>query len=430
MGLNPITSIQVHYDAGAGIVSSTLNGLNIQTFGTYDFTHSVPFTIPSVGIHNVDMWVELTGDAVSTNDQMTTAIQGVGFLPNHIPVIEEATGTWCGWCPRGTVFMDSLHGENPEAILIAVHNDDPMDFGTYDDGIAGVPGFLGYPGISIDRVEVQDPSDIFTYYDNHRSEFGFANVGVSAAFNATTRQCDVTATASFAASLNGSYRFAVVFTEDGVTGSGDGSNANAQDYDQVNYYSYQSSNLALVGAGKDWQQETNPVPATEMEYDFVARAILPSFQGQAGSLPSSIAAGSYHQYSFTYTVPAGYDETRMRVIALLIDATSGQILNANKVDGIQGSVGTKQVAQSGLAMTVFPNPSGNDLQVSFGMENEDQISVVVSNMMGQELIRSDQGMLSSGIHQLQLDLSGLPAGTYNVSVAGKHGLASQTVIKQ
>lgn len=422
MGLNTITSVIVHYDAGAGDVTSTVSGLSIPPFGTYTFTHSVPYTVPSVGGHNVNVWVELSGDANGTNDQMTTTIQGVSFMPVHHPVIEEATGTWCGWCPRGTVFMDSLHGEESDAVLIAVHNADPMDIGSYDDGIASVPGFVGYPGISIDRKEVQDPSDIFTYWNQHRSNFGFADVGVWSYFNAGTRQCDVVVSAKFAADVTGDYRFAVVFTEDNVTGT-------TSQFAQSNYYSYQANDLPLVGAGHDWQAEPNPVPAAAMEYDFVARTILPSFQGQPGSLPGSITAGSYHQYNFSYTIPSGYNEANMRVIGLLLNASTGEIMNANQIHGVSGSVGAPVVDRVDMGMQLAPNPATDQMIVSLNLNKEDMITISVVDVMGRQVRQVEQGTFGAGSHSLSLDLSELPAGTYNLVIAGSTGLSAQTFIK-
>lgn len=42
--------------------------------------------------------------------------------------VEEATGTWCGWCPRGEVYMNYLYAKYPEHFVgIAVHQKDPME---------------------------------------------------------------------------------------------------------------------------------------------------------------------------------------------------------------------------------------------------------------------------------------------------------------
>ncbi|MGL4595984.1 MAG: hypothetical protein ACRCYO_00555, partial [Bacteroidia bacterium] len=212
-GLSPITSIVAKYSDGSNTYTSNINAINVASFATYNFTHSVPYTIPSVGTHNITMWVELTGDQTQGNDTQTTVVNGVSFLPAHHVVFEEGTGTWCGWCPRGTVFMDSMHAVHPNTThLIAVHNGDPMVNAAYDGGVAGL--IAGYPSVLANRDEVIDPSDMFTSYAATINNFGFADLTPTVTFNNVTRACQVDVAAHFATALNGDYRLAVVFTED------------------------------------------------------------------------------------------------------------------------------------------------------------------------------------------------------------------------
>ena len=49
---------------------------------------------------------------------------------------EEATGTWCGWCPRGAVALNWMdHDYEGYWQGIAVHNGDPMSDADYDNGL-------------------------------------------------------------------------------------------------------------------------------------------------------------------------------------------------------------------------------------------------------------------------------------------------------
>ena len=57
------------------------------------------------------------------NDTLSKSIVALAFQPTKRVLFEEATGTWCQWCPRGAVYMDSLHKVYPTtAMLVAVHN--------------------------------------------------------------------------------------------------------------------------------------------------------------------------------------------------------------------------------------------------------------------------------------------------------------------
>ena len=151
VGTAPITSLTVKYLANGLTKTNTITGLNIATNATYDFTHNVPFTIPAPGTWPVKVWVETTGDLNQANDTLTQTISALAFQPTKRIVFEEGTGTWCQWCPRGAVFMDSIHNAYPTtALTIAVHNGDPMTEYYFSS-----PAFDQYPivGVSWDAAK-------------------------------------------------------------------------------------------------------------------------------------------------------------------------------------------------------------------------------------------------------------------------------------
>lgn len=175
-GLNAVTSFKVHYRQGTGPVTTDVINANIPFFGTYAFTSPTSYQMPATaGNYPIEMWVELTGDADVTNDTGTTDLVGVAFKPTKKILLEEGTGTWCGWCPRGTVYMDSLWHDYPQGVSpVAVHNGDPMVNTVYDDYIANeIPGF---PNVLIDRKKVFDPLDIIDAYNDQKDNFGYADI--------------------------------------------------------------------------------------------------------------------------------------------------------------------------------------------------------------------------------------------------------------
>ena len=424
LGSAPITSVDLKYSNGAGTFTDSRSGLNIGSGSTYNFQHASSM-VAQAGATNIDLWVELVGDADAGNDHIATTITAYTALPNHNVVVEEKTGTWCGWCPRGTVWMDNMSQSHPDAILIAVHNGDPMANAVHDAGMNSFSG--GYPTIVVDRKSVMDPKDIVAGYNNHRSDFAFAEVGLNATYNAGTRQCNVVASAKPVIPLSGNYRLAVVFTEDGVTGTTSG-------YNQVNYYSYQSQNLPLEGAGKNWQQEPSSVPASSMVYDFVARTILNSFTGQA--LPSSMNGGQEYTLNFNYTVPAGYNEAKMRVIVLFINGSTGEILNAVKLEGLQGTAATgTQVGIANIspepvaALNLFPNPTGDALSIVVNEVDNENVVITLSDMLGRTTTELYTGQVN-GTHTLVSDVSHLKAGMYLISVSTKNGVSAKAFVKE
>lgn len=63
-------------------------------------------------------------------------------VPTVVPVIEEFTGTWCGWCPVGFVGLQSIHDTyGDKVVLIAVHDSDPMTISDYNPILNQVSSF-------------------------------------------------------------------------------------------------------------------------------------------------------------------------------------------------------------------------------------------------------------------------------------------------
>lgn len=414
-GSSAITAITVKYNDGTNTYTTNLSSLNIAPFGTYNFTCTQPYTVPSVGTHPISMWIELVSDGDQSNDSMNTVIQGVPFLPTHHVTFEEATGTWCGWCPRGAVYMDSLDATYPATTdLIAVHNGDPMVVTAYDAGVGTL--IAGYPSILVNRGIVDDPSNAFAQYSATINDFGYADLVPTVTYNNSTRVCSVAVAATFAANLSGDYRIAVVFTEDNVTGT-------ASTYDQHNYYAGGS-----YGPMGGYESLPSTVPAAQMHYNFVARDISGGFGGAAGSLPSTITAGNTYNYTYAYTIPAAYNVANMRVHVLLIDNQSAtqMILNSAGATipmGIQDQTGI--IAQSSL----FPNPSTSTSTLSYSLVEASNVTINIYDAMGALVSSQNEGSRPEGNQNAIINTDNLANGMYMVElVAGDSKATTRMVV--
>lgn len=404
-GTSPITSIAVKYNDGTTTYTDNLSSINIASFASYNFTHNVPYNIPAAGAHPITVWVELAGDANQTNDTIGTIINGVLFMPVHHTTVEEGTGTWCGWCVRGMVFLDSMRSVHPtDCDLIAVHNGDPMVVTTYDAGMGGI--ISGYPSTLVNRDLISDPAYIFDDYANTIGDFGYADLTPTITFNASTRVATVAVSAHFAVDLTGDYRLACVFTEDDVHGT-------ASTYDQHNYYSG-GGNGPMAMPGYDFATLPSTVPAAQMYYDFVARTIVGGFNGQTGSLPASITAGSTQTYTFNYTIPAAYDVSKMKAIVLLIDnnATDKHIMNSA---GGQVPLGIQDNAALN-GVSVYPNPFNTSANIELNLLNSDNVTVEMFDMTGQLVSSQNEGTLVAGQHVIALNGANLANGMYFVKI--------------
>lgn len=424
-GSQPITSFIIKYENNGNVYSDVKTGLNITFPNTYTFTHSSPLNIPVNGSYPVKVWIELSGDANQNNDTLSSNVSGLTFLPTKRVVFEEPTGTWCGWCPRGAVFMDSLHVLHPDhAMLIAVHNSDPMVVSNYDAPIGGLIG--GYPSGLVDRLDIDvDPSTFIAEYNARINDIAPCNVDVTTTYDVGTRLLTATVNATFAADVAGDYRFNAVVVENDVTGTG-------STWNQTNYYSFASNNLPLQGAGHNWQNEPNPVPAANMVYDHVARSIMGGFDGAAGSLPSNISANSNHSYAFTYTVPATQDPSSIHVIGWVsveeTGAPVGRILNSNKSGVITGL--NQIAADKNFSVKVLGNPANKNSLVLVNLKKAQEVVYQILDVNG-KVVQAITKNLPAGEFVYQLSAAKLSAGIYTVNIiAGKEQVSKRILITE
>lgn len=405
LGGQTLTSVDIDWNDGTPH-SATLS-VNIAPLGTYNFTHPTTLNVTSGIETTINVTATASGDANATNNNQSTMLWGLTFDPTTRVFGEEGTGTWCGWCPRGAVFMEQMATDYPNTwVGVAVHNStsDPMRVTAYDNAVSAL--ISGYPSGLVDRANGEfDPSDFPAAYADRITKERPADVTVSNSWNSSTRVMSITVTATFAANISSAnMRLAAVVVEDDVTGTSSG-------YAQTNYYSSQSNNIPLTGAGHNWQTEPNPVPATSMTYDHVARAILPSFAGQTGSIPSTTVAGTPYSYSFNYTVPASQDETMMKVIGIIVNQDNGEVVNAVEAQAV---LGVEEQANDFTAK-LYPNPANEMVALNLNINESSDVTIEMYNIAGALVNSSKLGNLN-GENRITLNTSSYEAGIYSVHI--------------
>jgi hypothetical protein len=202
-----------------------------------------------------------------------------------------------------------------DVIFIAIHMGDVMES---DPDYVDAVDIPGLPAGNVDRADLRvDPLNWETSVLDQLNTTPPADISVTTNYNSGTRNITMTVTADFFTALSGDYRLGAVVVEDAVTGT-------TTDYDQYNAYSGGSTEMG------GWENLPNPVPARQMVYDHVARKLTSDYEGDAGSLPGTITAGSQHSHTLSYTLPAEYDEEYTHVIGYITNATTGEVLNAGK----------------------------------------------------------------------------------------------------
>ena len=408
-GQNPLTSFDVNLAYNGQNYTQNITGVNIASISSYEL--SIPNISLVAGLNNAVVTISnINGgnDANANDNTLTQAVDPVVPAAGKIVVGEEATGTWCQWCPRGAVFMD-LFANQYEGFWagIAVHNGDPMVVADYDAGIGTLIG--GYPSAVVDRLGDVDPSQMSSDFFTRLQTAPKGVLTNGATYDPSTRLLNISVSTEMLQATNGSYKVACALTEDGVTGTGAG-------YNQANAYA--GGNNGVMGG---YENLPSSVPAAQMVYDHVARAIAPSFTGQTGVIAATTAVGDTYTSNFSFTLPANWDETQMHIVGMLIDP-QGKIDNAGYTtinEAIQNGyvTGLQEISFTNLAqmLTVAPNPASDFANITLHIPTAAPVSVHVLDAKGGILQARQFGSLQ-GDFEIGLNTTNFAPGLYIIEM--------------
>lgn len=409
-GSTAITSLTINWNDGTD--HSSVITTSIAAGQTVVVNH--PTTLNYATAVEKNLTVNITNvnggtDGDMTNNSGTAKINTLSQLPEKAVVVEEGTGTWCQWCPRGAVAMDYMYSNYSKFIGIAVHNGDPMALAEYDAGAA----FTGFPGCNVDRVILDgtvSQQAFETYYNDRKDLVVPASIGATVAISGAN--VTINAKATFKTPISAAnFRLAVVIVENNVTGTGPG-------YNQKNAYAGGAS-----GPMGGYENLPATVPAAQMVYNHVGRALLGGYNGQAGSVPATVVDGTEAAYTFNYVVPATSNRPNMTAVVMLIDQNTGEIINAYAT--ALSSLGASTLTES-INMNVYPNPTSENVNVSFEATGNDY-AITMYDLQGKVVKTQDYKNLD-GAQTIELGVSDLSAGTYLISVATEGSSFTQQVI--
>ena len=403
-----IDSMNITWSDGTYTYTMPLTGLSIPPLQSYEFVHTTPFFANLVDENILALTVATINGTQDVNPNDNTQILAVSTVAIDIlkaVVFEEVTGTWCGWCPRGIVsmnYMDSIYAASGQFIGISIHTQDTLAMDDYADST----GIHLIPRTNIDRTLFNQETNIADYETYFQAQ---KNVPAPAAINTTAlyqnQEVWVQITANFATKISTGLRFAVILIEDNV-------HSENSSFDQVNLYYYYGSQNPMGG----FEYLPDPVPAVQMWYQHVARALLGGYQGEANSLPSTVYEGNSATYNFYYTLPYYINPSHVKAIGVLIDEQTGRIYNAQSVS-LTNSVTALDVEKEPV-FSIFPNPASQELNISFETEMAEEVSISLYNSLGQKVTAAFYTH-SIGKQTKNMLVEDLPAGVYLVGVSMK-----------
>lgn len=400
-GLETITSFDMEWlhDFDSGVLE--IRNIELKPYENYDFDLSVPLSL-EVGAE-VTLMTELSNingsdDDVSTNNTQSDQTIGYLFIPDQKVVMEEGTGTWCGFCPRGALALEQLTENYPDEFIgIAVHNNDVMTLPEYDGEI----GFFGFPTCHVDRTLLNagiSPAAAEAYMAERLLVRNTPRASVDEILNYDhdTRTVTLNVTVTPALDFVGDYGLSIVMTEDGVTGTG-------PDYAQVNNFA--------GGAGGPmggYEDLPNPVPAEDMVYDHVAREVIGGVRGEGLMFPSDMVHGGSYFIETDFRIPDGYNLYNVHFVAMLLEMDSGVIVNADSQSLDLTGVSVTDLTEE-YDVRLFPNPTRDLSFIQFQTRSSENVSIQLSDVTGRVLSEQVLGKLE-GKQTIALDLENAVGG--------------------
>ena len=388
LGTTTITEAEISIKYNGNTLSKKLTGINVAANGLYSTKFDNALSIVGGSGDVVASIVTVNGgkDDNANDDSKTITINPIVPAKGKMVIGEEATGTWCQWCPRGAVALKTMHDKYDGFFQgIAVHNNDPMENPYYDAAIASK--ISGYPSALVDRGTKMDPSAMGGDFIKRIQIAPKGVMDIAAKYDAVTKIMSVSVETTIQSDISGDFRIACAIVEDDVTGTTSG-------YNQSNAYAGGGS-----GVMGGYEKLPNPVPAAQMVYDHVGRLIAPTFAGLPNAFGASATAGQKFVHNFSFEMEPSWEMMQMHIVPMFIDK-NGMIDNGGSIPFIDArnkafKDGTAVLASQALngpdtRMALQPNPSDKQFEIAlFGVING-QSSLEIVDMQGKVVYQSQQ----------------------------------------
>ena len=270
-----VTDLATFYVNGEVVVGSSFSSGVIGEFDVY-------------GVY-MDDGVEIT-----TNTESFSVI-----IPKRKIVVEDYTGTWCGFCPRVSAALTSLHEETDDITVIAIHEtansfEDPMHFNQVQI-LKDAFNVEGFPAARIDRnTDWQNP-----HSNSDITSMAGLDTNLALAINSELEGSELTVQINVVYEEGSTLgdKLVVYLLEDGIING------------QVNYYN-EDSTSPFYNLG-------DVIPS--FEHNEVLRNSLSSVLGDEIPVTSSLTE---YITSFTITVPSNYVTDNLSIAAIVVDSNN------------------------------------------------------------------------------------------------------------
>lgn len=241
-----------------------------------------------------------------TSDTKTVTVEDNATTPGSFTkraLIEDYTGTWCGWCPRVSYGIELVQEQSDRVAVVAVHVGDEMQ-NSYGSALVSTFNPTGsYPTAIVNR----DTDWIYPEPNNVNQVTslaqGTSSTGVSIISARKGSNISFMVNAGFGQNLSGA-KLVILLLENGIVS------------DQENYTDYYGGEDVL----------------NNFVHDHVLRYAFTNPLGNAIPGGESVSGNSYRM-KFDYTIPSNVvsNPLRAEIVAMVVDSNN-RLINVNKVN--------------------------------------------------------------------------------------------------
>lgn len=354
-------------------------------------------------------------------------------------LMEEATGTWCQWCPDGAQVIEEdivKHGVDtnfPRAIVASFHNggSDMMTL-PGDPFSAGTPYITGFPMGTVDRAPYPS-STVGLSRGSWPAAVAARNaltpnfdVSMECVYNDSTRVLSVKVTGKALVALTGNYRMSAYITQDSIPSNNTG-------YRQQNATGLNSgSTPSAASSGVSWfiGKGTTLQDSNVYSHMFVVRKILATDSIWGDAAFTNPTVGQTVTKTYSYTLPASingslFHSKATKVIGLVMKygtSTNDRAIENSieaKVRWMKKSVvGIEEVSHKMLDVELFPNPASTSIVVRGTLENPSDTKITILNVLGQVVFEKEYEAGGSLFGE-KISLNNMSNGTYIMTIANE-----------
>lgn len=281
-------TFKVQSDNGINVTSKstiTVNGTEIS---------GATYTPTAAG----DLKVKAKFNSIES-EEITIAVEEKGARFQKYVVVEDFTGTWCGWCPRVSRALELVEEQTNYAITVAAHIGDNMQ-NDVAKSLKNLMGVSSYPTAYIDRKGLWSSPQTSSISQVTNIPNEDATVGVAMETSLVNNEISIKAKVKFGINYSNDLRLVVFVLEDGIKEN------------QANYTSYYNGADPIVG----------------FTHNHVLRGALTDVKGSVIPKENATKNNTY-EVEVKGNVPTTVaDTSKMNIVVMVVENSGKKVINA------------------------------------------------------------------------------------------------------